>query len=453
MAVTGDGTALRGRGGPAGFGETEVPRGDDGALQVDVSAVFERGIPWFAATRDAADVYVNLNGTVSFGAAYGAYPTTANSVPGVPLVAPFWGDVDTRLDGEGAESGSVWVDVDPQRDVVSVTWDRVGVYRRDAARSVTVQLELHDLGGGDLDVVFRYQHVGWVQGSAPGDAGARAGLWPGGTAAPVSVLPAGADAAALQLLPGQPGNTGIAGLWVFELRDGALVLPDGPGTGGPGDDAMTGTAGPDDLAGGAGNDTLDGGAGHDTLDGGPGDDRIAGGEGRDTARGGDGTDTIDGGPGDDSLAGGATEADRRDVIYGGDGNDTIDGGFGNDELRGDAGNDVIAGGSGSDTVIGGAGDDVLTGSAFSDLLFGGDGMDFVNGGFGSDRVNGGTGADRFFHLGVEGHGSDWIQDFAGDILVFGDAGATPARFQVNVATTSGAGAPDVAEAFVIYRPT
>ena len=66
----------------------------------------------------------------------------------------------------------------------------------------------------------------------------------------------------------------------------------------------------------------------------------------------------------------------------------------------------------------------MTGSAFSDLVFGGDGDDFVNGGFGSDRVNGGDGADRFYHVGVAGHGSDWVQDFEsaeGDRLVYGGA--------------------------------
>jgi Ca2+-binding RTX toxin-like protein len=99
---------------------------------------------------------------------------------------------------------------------------------------------------------------------------------------------------------------------------------------------------------------------------------------------------------------------------------------------------------------------VLTGSAFSDLIFGGDGLDFVNGGFGSDRVNGGDGADRFFHVGVEGHGSDWIQDFSdaeGDRLVYGGGAASRAQFQVNIANTPGAGEAGTDEAFVIYRPT
>ncbi|WP_299567061.1 hypothetical protein [uncultured Sulfitobacter sp.] len=186
------------------------------------------------------------------------------------------------------------------------------------------------------------------------------------------------------------------------------------------------------------------------------DNRLEGGDLGDTLHGGGGRDTLIGGAGDDVLTGGEGAGDLRDVIYGGDGDDTIDGSHGNDELRGDAGDDVIAGGFGADLVIGGAGDDTLTGAALGDTLFGGGGDDFINGGFGFDQINGGAGADSFFHLGISDHGADWIQDYLaadGDTLVFGNARATAAQFQINSAFTPGAGDADVAEAFVIYKPT
>ena len=192
-----------------------------------------------------------------------------------------------------------------------------------------------------------------------------------------------------------------------------------------------------------------------TLTGTAGADRLEGAGGNDTLLGLDGTDTLIGGTGNDSLIGGSSEDDLRDVIYGGAGNDYIDGGYGNDELRGDAGNDTIEGSYGADRVIGGSGADVLTGGALGDELLGGDGADFLNGGYGYDRLNGGADADRFYHLGVFSHGSDWVQDYAaaeGDLLAFGQA-ATADQFQVNVAATPNAGAADVDEAFVIYRPT
>ena len=194
----------------------------------------------------------------------------------------------------------------------------------------------------------------------------------------------------------------------------------------------------------------------DTLIGGLGNDSLSGEAGSDSLRGGDGADTILGGEGNDTIFGGDTAADLRDVVYGGDGNDSIDGGYGNDSLMGDAGNDSIEGGFGADTVVGGEGNDLLTGSAWGDVLIGGDGDDFVNGGFGFERVLGGDGPDRFFHLGVIGHGSDWIQDYdgaEGDTLLFGNAAATRAQFQINWANTAGAGDAGVQEAFVVYRPT
>ncbi|MGR3456093.1 calcium-binding protein, partial [Pseudooceanicola sp.] len=194
--------------------------------------------------------------------------------------------------------------------------------------------------------------------------------------------------------------------------------------------------------------------GDDSVFAGGGQDSIDGGAGNDLLNAGDGSDTITGGDGDDTISGGSTSADLRDVVYGGNGNDSIDGGYGNDELRGDAGDDTITGASGVDTIIGGTGNDALTGQTWSDVILGGDGFDFINGGFGHDRVNGGADADQFYHLGVEGHGSDWVQDFSaadGDMLVFGGTG-TIGDFQVNFTETANAGAAGVQEAFVIYKP-
>lgn len=190
-----------------------------------------------------------------------------------------------------------------------------------------------------------------------------------------------------------------------------------------------------------------------------GNDRLTGGEFNDTIEGGTGLDTIVGGDGHDFLYGGqslgSSAEDLADRIFAGAGNDYVDGGSGNDLLRGGDGRDTLVGGLGADTLIGGGGNDVLTGSALSDVLFGNAGSDFLNGGFGHDRLNGGTGADRFFHLGVAGHGTDWIQDYSAsdrDVLFFGGA-ATASQFQLQFAETVGAGAAGVKEAFVTYRPT
>lgn len=144
------------------------------------------------------------------------------------------------------------------------------------------------------------------------------------------------------------------------------------------------------------------------------------------------------------------------MIYGGAGNDYIDGGYGNDKLRGVAGNDTISGDVGADTLIGGTGDDALNDGAISDDLFGDDGDDFLNGGFGHDRLLGGNDADKFYHAGVIGHGTDWVQDYnaaAGDVLVIGDPLATIDDFYVQAAYTANAGLADVRELFIVYEPS
>ncbi|RSK32814.1 calcium-binding protein [Rhodovulum iodosum] len=201
------------------------------------------------------------------------------------------------------------------------------------------------------------------------------------------------------------------------------------------------------LFAGDGGETLTGGAGNDRLTGGAGDDLLQGGGGGDLLTGGDGADLIVGGPG---------AGDRGDVVYAGSGDDRVDGGAGNDRLFGMDGDDVLAGGAGADHLYGQQGSDTISGGALSDVVEGGAGDDFVTGGFGHDRISGGAGADRFYHLGVDAHGVDWLRDFSsleGDRLVFGQAGAAAEDFVVHFAATEGAGAADVDEALISYRPT
>ncbi|MEP1929915.1 MAG: calcium-binding protein [Paracoccaceae bacterium] len=171
---------------------------------------------------------------------------------------------------------------------------------------------------------------------------------------------------------------------------------------------------------------------------------------------GDEADRIVGSDADDTIIGGVSPNDLRDVIFAGKGNDHVEGGYGNDEIYGGEGGDMLLGGFGADKLVGQHGDDVIAGGALSDLIFGNDGNDFINGGYGHDRINGGQGADKFYHLGVHGHGTDWIQDFTaadGDVLLFADNSANFDDFHVNFAETTSAGQIGVKEAFVVYQPT
>lgn len=436
MPISGNGTVVTGLGGPNGYGEISLPRSDDGALLVDVSSVFSSGFNYFGTHFPGTQFYVNTNGTVSFGTDFGQYPTDGNTALFDNVIALFWADVDTRIDGEGAESGQVWVDLDTVTGTVTITWEDVGCYRRNADQTNLFQLQLIDRGNGDFDIVLRYENIEWTAGSSLDDAGARAII----TALRLpETLVIGANPATLDTTT---GNTGVTGLWVYEIRNGGtgayqpvsgMVL-----TGTPDGDVLEGAANDDLLRGLDNNDILRGNGGNDWL------------------YGGDGADTLNGGAGDDVIFGGETENDLRDVIYAGDGNDTIDAGYGNDLVYGGNGSDTIDGGFGSDELIGQGGNDVINGAGLADLIFGGDGDDFINGGFGYDRLNGGAGADRFYHRGIADHGSDWVQDYSaaeGDVLVWGGAAASASDFQVNYADTAGAGVAGVSEAFIIYKPT
>lgn len=223
-SITGTGTAQTGLGGAQGYGEVALPRNDDGAAALDVSAVFESGLNYFGQTYAGTDLFVNSNGTLSFLSPLTAYPT--------------------------ADNAGIGRDVDSAREAVTLTWDQTGVYRRNAELTNRLQLQLVDRGGGDLDIVMRYEQIDWIRDSAQDDSGARVGLASNRHDSPAWMFDHD-GAAALSDLPQMIGNTGLAGLWVYEMRDGALQGRS-PGAGrvaqgSAGADRMLGTAGCDQL--------------------------------------------------------------------------------------------------------------------------------------------------------------------------------------------------------------
>lgn len=170
IPITGNGTVVTGLGGASGLGETLLERPDDGALRLGVSAVFGSGLNYFDRSFAANDLWVNTNGTLSFGAPLPDYPMAANAGANTGLqkniIGIFWADLDTRLRGEGLESGQVHVDIDPVSDRVSLTWADVGFYRRNTDSPARFQLQLYDRGDGDFDIVFRYERIDLLQGKA-----------------------------------------------------------------------------------------------------------------------------------------------------------------------------------------------------------------------------------------------------------------------------------------------
>ena len=471
--ITGNGTAVTGLGGAAGYGETALERADASAVRVDVSVVFEAGFA-IGGGISAADLYVSTDGLISFGGPILGLPANPGALT-LPFIAPFLADIDTRLDGEGAESGAVWVDIDASNDVVSITWSDVGFYRRNASLTNTVQLQLFDRGEGAFDAVLRYQSVEWTSGDLEGGWGGTGGTPAfigydlGTAAAPVTLAASGSEAAQLAL-PSTLGNTGVAGLWVFAIgsanppptNDGnglftatanAETLIGGAGFdtvsyAGPaavvvdlanptlnsglaaGDqfqsiEGLTGSAQDDQLSGNGAANLLDGGGGHDRLTGRDGADSLNGGAGNDVLDGGDGADLLQGGEGYDRVSyASATVGIRLDLATPAlnTGHAAGDSLISIESVEGSPFGDAMAGDNAANQLDGGAGADQLTGRGGADALQGGSGDDTLNGGGGADTLAGGDGFDSASY-------SDAMGAVAADMVAGGSLGdATGDRF-------------------------
>ena len=215
--VTGDGTLVA-------AGGSALPVNDDGSSLVDMSAVFEEGLNFFGEEYDASQIYVNTNGNITFGSGLSQYTPSGISAGSTPMIAAFWADVDTRA------GQPIYVDVDAEADVVTITWEDVGFYDQHAEPSNSFQMQLYDRGEGDFDIVFRYEDINWSAGTASGgdeETGlggtpARAG-YSAGNSADFFELPQSGNESAITNLENTTGNTGVEGLWVFEVRNGAIV--------------------------------------------------------------------------------------------------------------------------------------------------------------------------------------------------------------------------------------
>jgi VCBS repeat-containing protein len=121
--------------------------------------------------------------------------------------------------------------------VVTITWDDVGYFNSQTNLLNAFQLQLIDRGDGNFDIVFRYEDINWTTGSASGGSGglggtpARAGYTAGdGNPAHYFELAGSGTQNPMLALEDTVGNTGIAGVHVFEVRAGDVGSPTSAGT-------------------------------------------------------------------------------------------------------------------------------------------------------------------------------------------------------------------------------
>jgi hypothetical protein len=213
---------ISGLGTDTGYGILALAHGDDNSSgAINITSVFgSAGIDFFGTHYTS--LYINNNGNITFGAPDSAYtPTAINAGFHNPIIAPFWADVDTR--GHGA----VYYDEDAADGVMTITWDHVGYYNQRSDKLDSFQLALINEGNGNFDILYRYGQMQWTTGDASGGSGglggtaARAG-YSAGDGAHYFELPQSGNQSALLALAATPGNTGIAGVDEFQVRNGVV---------------------------------------------------------------------------------------------------------------------------------------------------------------------------------------------------------------------------------------
>lgn len=212
---------MTGLGGPAGFGTLAMTRNDDGSTSA-IQLPFEINLNG----NNYSTIYINNNGNITFGGPFGEFtPSGFDNLP-VEMIAPYWGDVDTRC----ANCGEVYLGV-PTSDVAVVTWNNVGYFLSNSSKQNTFQLILrdrNDLTGSNTDVEFRYGNLEWTTGDASGGENglggqpAFAGYTGGASGASQTLIGSGTSNI---LTLNQRSNINKAGRWYFPFRDGAA-----PGT-------------------------------------------------------------------------------------------------------------------------------------------------------------------------------------------------------------------------------
>ncbi|MBZ5734068.1 Ig-like domain repeat protein [Nocardioides sp. TRM66260-LWL] len=192
-----------------------LPANDDGSSS-NVQLPFELD---FYGHRYQS-LWVNNNGNVTFDRPLSTYVPFDLSRTSQVIIAPFFGDVDTRGDLGQVTYGNATY---RGRTAFCVTWKDVGYYNVGGDRRNTFQLLLVEQPSG-FDVVFRYDRIEWELGQASGGASAHAGFSNGDPDRSLELAGSGQRGAFLDggplSLAARSFNSTEAGEFVFPIRNG-----------------------------------------------------------------------------------------------------------------------------------------------------------------------------------------------------------------------------------------
>lgn len=182
-----------------------------------------------------SSLYANNNGNVTFNAAMSTYTPFSIISTGVPMLAPFFGDVDTRGSGSGLmQYGQASLG---GHNAFGVNWINVGYYSHGVDKKNSFQLimtDRSDIGAGDFDFEFNFDQIQWETGGASGGSGglggssARAG-WSNGTSASYEIAGSAVNGAFLDTNAGSglihnSLNSNTLGQYDFQVRNGTVVI-------------------------------------------------------------------------------------------------------------------------------------------------------------------------------------------------------------------------------------
>lgn len=216
---------LSGLGGDAGFGDLAMGRNDDGSSN-QLNLPFS--VNFFGNVYN--QFFINNNGNITFDFSESQFTPDPFPASTNPMIAPFWGDVDTRC----ASCGEVYVAA-PNAQTAVVTWNNVGYYSAHSDLTNNFQLILRDrsadFAAGDFDIEFRFDRLEWITGDASGGTGGFGGTaaqagFDAGNGVNFFTIPGSQTQTVHEILTGQSNVSGeTPGLWSFAIRQGGV--PDG----------------------------------------------------------------------------------------------------------------------------------------------------------------------------------------------------------------------------------
>lgn len=207
----------------AGFNSNSLAANDDLATSlVDIGF----NINFFGNTY--TKLYANNNGSVSFTTPVNAFVPFNLYTTGVPIIAPFFADVDTR--GAGSDLLRYGAGTFAGHTAFGATWNGVGSYPEQSAllnKFQVILVDRSDLLDGDFDIYFNYDQILWDLGTASQGVSARAGYSNG---VPANSYEMGGsalnnyfkDSSTATSLVGH-SNVGVNGRYLFQVRNGVAT--------------------------------------------------------------------------------------------------------------------------------------------------------------------------------------------------------------------------------------